>query len=83
MENPTVRRVAALIAALVGGYLLYLAANTASSPATAFWSLIGGLALFVIILFVLQRSYQPGVDEASADEVPFREWNVARFLRRA
>jgi thiosulfate dehydrogenase [quinone] large subunit len=83
MENQTVRRVAALVAALVGGYLLYLAANSDSAPATAFWSLIGGLALFAIILYVLQRSYQPGADEVSADEVPTQEWKVARFLRRA
>jgi len=83
MEKHTVRRIAALVAALVGGYLLYLGANTDSSPATAFWSLIGGLALFVITLFVLQRGYQPGEDEVSADEVPTREWKAARFLRRA
>jgi thiosulfate dehydrogenase (quinone) large subunit len=82
MESQTVRRVAALVAALVGGYLLYLGADTASSPTLAFGSLIGGLALFVIIVFVLQRSYQPGGDEISADEVPTREWRVARFLRR-
>jgi thiosulfate dehydrogenase (quinone) large subunit len=83
MENRTVRRIAALVAALVGGFLLYLASDTNSAPATAFGSLIGGLALFVIILFILQRFYQPGAEEASADEVPFREWKVARFLRRA
>jgi thiosulfate dehydrogenase [quinone] large subunit len=83
MKNQTVRRVAALVAALIGGYLLYLAANTASSPVTAFASLLGGLALFAIILFVLQRGYQPGADEVSDDEVPTREWTVARFLRRA
>jgi uncharacterized membrane protein YedE/YeeE len=83
MENRTVRQIAALIAALVGGFLLYVAADTDSAPATAFWSLVGGLALFVIILFVLQRFYQPGTDESSADEVPFRDWKVARFLTRA
>ncbi len=83
MENRTLRRGAALVAALVGGYLLYLAANTDSSPATAFWSLIGGLALLLITVFVLQRFYNPGVDEVSPDEVPTREWNVARFLRQA
>jgi thiosulfate dehydrogenase [quinone] large subunit len=83
MENRTVRRIAALVAALVGGFLLYLASDTDSAPATAFGSLIGGLALFVIILFILQRFYQPGAEEASADEVLFREWKVARFLRRA
>ena len=83
MEMHTVRRLVALVAALVGGYLLYLGANTASSPATAFWSMIGGLVLFVITLFVLQRGYQPGGEEVSADEVPIPEWKVARFLRRA
>jgi thiosulfate dehydrogenase [quinone] large subunit len=68
---------------LVGGYLLYLAANTESSPATAFWSLIGGLALLVITVFILQRFYNPGAEEVSPDEVPTPEWKVARFLRRA
>jgi thiosulfate dehydrogenase (quinone) large subunit len=67
----------------VGGLLLYLAANPESAPTTAFWSLIGGLLLFVIILFVLQRYYQPGADEVSVDEVGLRDWRVARFLRRA
>lgn len=83
IEKRTVRRIVALVAALAGGYLLYLGANTDSSPATAFWSLFGGLALFAITLFVLQRGYQPGEDEVSADEVPTREWKAARFLRRA
>jgi thiosulfate dehydrogenase (quinone) large subunit len=83
MQSQTVRRVAALVGALVGGYLLYLGANTASSPATAFWSLFAGLVLFVVILFVLQRFYRPGVDEASADEVATSEWKVTRFLSRA
>ena len=83
MENTTIRRLAALFTALIGAFLLYLGANTESSPPIAFWSLIGGLALFVITLFVLQRFYQPGGEEVSADEVPIGEWNVSRFLRRA
>ena len=83
MENQTVRRGAALVAALVGGYLLYLAANTASGPATAFGSLLGGLALLVVTIFVLQRFYQPGADETSVDEVGTQEWKVSRFMRRA
>src|SRR5687767_14182713 len=83
MENQTVRRGAALVAALIGGYLLYLAADTASAPATAFGSLIGGFALLVITIFVLQRFYQPGVEESSADEVSTQEWKIARFVRRA
>lgn len=83
MENQTTRRVAALVAALVGGGLLYLGANPESSPTTAFWSLLGGLVLFLLTVFVLQRYYQPGTDDVSVDEVPIREWKVARFLRRA
>ncbi len=83
IENQTIRRLAALGAALVGALLLYVGANPDSRPATAFWSLLGGLALFVIILFVLQRSYQPGIEQASTDEVPIQDWKVARFLRRA
>lgn len=83
MENRTTRQILALVAALVGGLLLYVGANPASSPATAMWSLIAGLVLFLVILSVLQRYYQPGTDEVSADEVPAAEWKVARFLRRA
>lgn len=83
MENTTMRRLATLVAALVGGFLLYLGANPESSPPIAFWSLIGGFVLFVITLFVLQRYYQRGYDNISADEVPTREWKVGRFLRRA
>jgi thiosulfate dehydrogenase [quinone] large subunit len=83
VDNPTYRRLAALVAALVGGYLLYLGANPDSSPSTAFWCLVGGFALFLITLFVLQRTYQPAEDAVSTDEVPLREWKVARFLRRA
>jgi hypothetical protein len=56
-ESRTVSRIAALVVALVGGYLLYLAANTATAHDTAFGSLIGGLTLLVITIFVLQRFY--------------------------
>lgn len=81
---PTARRVGSLIAALIGAYLLYLAAHPESSAGMAFISFIVGIALFVAILAVLQRFYRPGRDETSADEVsPAREWKVARFLRRA
>ncbi len=83
MESQTTRRIAALVAALVGGFLLYLGASSDSNPTTAFWSLIGGLALFAITLFVLQRYYEPGTDQVAANEVPTQEWKVARFLRRA
>lgn len=83
MENRNVRLGVALVLALVGAFLLYLAANPDSAPLTAMLSLIAGLLLFLITLFILQRYYQPGEDEVSRDEVPAPEWKVARFLRRA
>lgn len=82
MENPTVRRLLGLIAALVGGFLLYLAASPTSDPAMAFWSLICGLGLFLLTLLALQRYYRPGTDEISPDEVPVGEWKIGRFIRR-
>jgi thiosulfate dehydrogenase [quinone] large subunit len=69
--------------ALVGAFLLYLAANPDSAPLTAMLSLIAGLLLFVITLFMLVRYYRPGHDDVSPDEVPAPEWKVSRFLRRA
>lgn len=82
MANPTIRRTVALIASLIGGYLLYVAANPATGPATAFWSLLIGLLLFVAVLLFLQRYYQPGIEEISNDEVAVGAWKVARFVRR-
>jgi thiosulfate dehydrogenase [quinone] large subunit len=83
MENRTVRLTVAFVVALLGAFLLYTAGNPESNPGTAFWSLLAGLLLFLITLFALQRFYRPGVDEVSEDEIPAREWKVARFLRRA
>jgi len=82
MANQTTRRIVALLASLLGGYLLFVAADPASNPAVAFWSLLAGLVLFLAILFVLQRYYRPGTEEISSDEVPVGEWKVARFVRR-
>ncbi len=83
-RNPVVRRIGTLVVALIGAYLLYLAAHPSSSARTAFISFIAGIALFSAVLAFLQRFYQPGHDEASSDEVtPVHEWKVARFLRRA
>src|SRR5581483_2254684 len=84
LSKPVVRRTVTLVAALIGAYLLYLAAHPESTAATAFTGFVVGIALFVAILAALQPFYRPGQDEASADEVaPAREWKVARFLRRA
>ena len=83
MENRQLRLGLALVVALIGAYLLYIAGNPDSAPATAFWSLLVGGLLFLVTLYVLQRYYKPGSDEVSADEIPAPEWKVARFLRRA
>ena len=83
MENPTTRRWIALVAALVGAFLLYLGANPDSSPTVAFWTLVIGLLLFIGTLFFLQRYHTPGTEVSSADEIPFGEWKAWRFLRHA
>lgn len=82
MANQRIRRIVALVASLLGGYLLHVAANPASSPTTAFSSLLAGLVLFIAILLILQRYYRPGSEGISKDEVPIGEWTVARFVRR-
>src|SRR5687768_13013652 len=83
MSDPRVRRGGALIAALVGGYLMHLALDPASGAGTAFWSFAAGLALWVVVGAVLVRFYRPGTDQPSADEIGGApEWRVARFLRR-
>ena len=82
MANQTIRRTVALLASLLGAYLLHVAANPASNPTMAFWGLLAGLLLFIAILFVLQSYYQPGIEEISKDEVPVGEWRVTRFVRR-
>ena len=81
MGNPTVRKGVAAVAAVVGGYLLYLSANPESGPGTTFWSFLAGLALFVGVAALLLRFYAPGREDLSPDEVGVREWKVARFLR--
>lgn len=83
MDNPSSRKAVAAVAALVGGYLLYLSANPESGVGTAFWSFVAGLALFVGVAALLLRFYAPGREEVSPDEVEVREWKVSRFLRFA
>lgn len=78
------RRIVALTAALIGGYLLVVAADPQTTARPAFFALIAGTVLFLATLFFLQRFYRPGLDEVSAEEIGrAAEWKVARFLRRA
>jgi len=81
MGNRITRQVVAAIAALIGGYLLYLSANPESSAATAFPSFIVGVLLFVGVAWLLLRYYQPGTESTSEDEVNIKEWKLVRFLR--
>lgn len=84
LNNPALRRTVTLVAALIGAYLLYLAAHPQSSAATAFVGLLAGVAFFLAVLVILQPFYRPGQDATSDDEIaPAHEWKVARFLRRA
>lgn len=80
MGNSKIRQIVAAVVALVGGYLLYLAANPESNFTTtvvAFW---GGVILFVAVAWVLLQYYRPGSDVPSSDEVHISEWKFARFL---
>lgn len=81
MDNRTTRQGVAAIAALVGGYLLYLSASPEYNFGTvlpAFWA---GVALFAGVAWLLLRYYRPGMEAPSADEVDIREWRFIRFLR--
>jgi thiosulfate dehydrogenase [quinone] large subunit len=82
VSDPRVRRWGALVAALVGGYLMHVALDPASGARTAVLTFLAGLALWVAVAAVLLRSYTPGAETFSADEVGVApEWRVARFLR--
>lgn len=84
MDAARTRRIVALVAALVGGYLLTVAAGQDTEAGAALFGLIAGAILLLATLFYLQRTYQPGIDEVSADEIGGTgEWKVSRFLRRA
>jgi thiosulfate dehydrogenase [quinone] large subunit len=73
----------AAAAALIGGYLLYLAANPGSDFGTALPAFWAGVILFVAVAWLLLRYYRPGTDAPSGDEVDIREWRFMRFLRYA
>lgn len=81
LAHSTTRQAVAAVAALIGGYLLYLAANPASDFTTALWTFWLGVILFVGVAVLLLRYYQPGTDVPSADEINIREWRFVRFLR--
>jgi thiosulfate dehydrogenase [quinone] large subunit len=83
MNSPSVRRVGALVAAVIGAILLSTAADKDTAAGTAITTLILGILLFGVVAAILQRYYHPGVDRLSSDEVPVREWKAARFLRLA
>jgi len=82
LSDRRMRRWGALVAALVGGYLMHVALDPQSGAGTAVTTFLAGLALWVAVAAVLVRFYTPGSDTPSADEVRAApEWRVARFLR--
>lgn len=81
MDKPMTRQITAAVVALIGAYLLYLAADNTSNFQTAVTGFWFGVILFVGIAWLLLRYYQPGSDVPTADEVNIREWKVVRFLR--
>jgi thiosulfate dehydrogenase [quinone] large subunit len=83
MEDPRARRIGALVAAVIGGLLMYVALDPSRDVATTIWTFFAGLILWIVVAVVLLRFYQPGTDVPSADEVPgVPEWRAARFLSR-
>jgi thiosulfate dehydrogenase [quinone] large subunit len=83
MDNPLTRRVIATVAALIGGYLLYLAANPESDFRTTFVSFWVGVVIFTGVAWLLMRYYHPSLDVPNEQEVNVREWKFSRFLRYA
>jgi thiosulfate dehydrogenase [quinone] large subunit len=81
MSNPSTRQIAAAIAALAGGFLLYVSANPESDFTRAFLSFWAGVILFVVVAAVLVRYYRPGAEIPSEDEIGIKEWRLFRFLR--
>jgi thiosulfate dehydrogenase [quinone] large subunit len=82
VSDPRLRRIGALVAALLGGFLMSVALDPQSDAGTAAWTFLGGLVLWVALAAVLLRFYAPGTETFSADEVGVApEWRVARFLR--
>jgi uncharacterized membrane protein YphA (DoxX/SURF4 family) len=79
--NVSTRQIVGAVAALMGGFLLYLSANPDSDFTTTFLSFWGGVILLSGIAWWLSRAYQPGEETPSDDEVPIKEWRIARFLR--
>jgi thiosulfate dehydrogenase [quinone] large subunit len=71
----------AAVFALVGGLLLHIAADPASTATEALWTLIAGIVLLVAVGSVLYRLSQPGHEILSEDEVPVPEAPLGRFLR--
>jgi uncharacterized membrane protein len=54
-------RLAALVAALIGGYLLVVAAHPQTDAGPALAGLFAGTVLLLVTLFILERAYRPGV----------------------
>jgi len=71
----------ALVAAIIGGLLLYYSGLRGADQALAFAALVVGLILFIATTWVLASAYKPGDYTPSPDDLPHREWRWYQFLR--
>ncbi len=68
-------------AAVVGALLLFYSSRPGSDQGLGFTSVVVGVLLFLVTLWLLSRSYRPGSYTVSEDEIPHREWRWFQFLR--
>jgi thiosulfate dehydrogenase (quinone) large subunit len=83
MSTSTTRSVVATVAALVGAYLLYVAADPTQTAGLGFLSLFGGLALWLIVAMWLFRYSELGREDFSKGELAIREWPFYRFMTKS
>jgi thiosulfate dehydrogenase [quinone] large subunit len=69
------------VIALLGGLLLHVAADPASSAGRSVGALSAGVVLLFLVAGTLYRLGKPGYQAMEADEVPIPESGWGRFLR--
>ena len=75
------RMAGALLASVVGAFLLYYSGRQGSEEGLAFAAVVVGALVFAATLWFLSRGYRPGAYTPSGDELPHREWRWYQFLR--
>ncbi len=83
MSSSGSRMLVATAGAVIGAFLLYVAADPQQTVGAGFAALFGGLVLWLLLALWLYRSFSPGKEEFSSDELPIHEWPFYRFLTKA